>query len=133
MINEDSAVPALKKVIVATGDKVAIGNNLEEAILKLISDSAYDLGFINTDSEDELIEAIIKANNNLKDSSRANNWELIGNDLKELQSLIDTLEEVRKNTDNSVKSTKKKDDDSTDFRELIDTIIDSSQSKNESE
>ncbi|MBR3152809.1 MAG: UPF0182 family protein [Clostridia bacterium] len=132
MINEDTSVPALKKVIVATGDKVAIGNNLEEAILKLISDSAYDLGFINTDSEDELIEAIIKANNNLKDSSRANNWELIGNDLKELQSLIDTLEDVRRGNDTNSK-TNEKNEDSTDVRELIDSIVDSTQSKGESE
>ena len=104
MLNEESNVPTLKKVVVATGDKVAIGNNLEDAILKLISDSAYDLGFINSDSEDELINAIIKANNNLKESSASNNWELIGSDLKELQSLIDTLENVRENSDSTSES-----------------------------
>ena len=105
MINEESAVPTLKKVIVSTGDKVAIGDSLGEALIKLVSDSAYDLEFINSDSEEQLIEAIIKANNNLKESSQSNDWEMIGTDLSNLQSLIDTLEELRKNNEESGNNT----------------------------
>ncbi len=95
LINEESNVPMLKKVIVASEKKVAIGNSLKEALINLISDSAYDLEFINQDSQEELIEAIIKANNNLKQSSEANDWEMIGNDLNDLQSLIEKLEKLK--------------------------------------
>lgn len=126
MINEESNVPTLKKVIVATKDKVAIGNNLEDAILKLISDSAYDLGFINSDSEEELIEAIIKANSNLKESSETGDWQLVGNDLKELQSLINTLEDLRRNnTDEKNDETNKSDSK----KSILDTILNNDKNK----
>ena len=54
-----------------------------------------------------ITKAIIKANQNLKDSVDAKNWELIGADLENLQELIDQLEKVDKenkkqNKDNSI-------------------------------
>ena len=50
--------------------------------------------FVNTEDQKQLIEAIIKANKNLKDSTEARDWELIGSDMERLQKLIDQLEQV---------------------------------------
>ena len=93
LLNE-SKVPMLKKVIVATGTKVAIGDNLGEALMTLVTESAGKINFINTEDKQQLIDAVIKANNNLKESTEAGDWELIGPDLKRLQKLIEELEAV---------------------------------------
>ena len=93
MINE-SQVPVLKKVVVASGNKVAIGNKLEEALGRLVSPEATRIEIENTDDEQGLIEAIIKANNNLEDSNQNNNWELMGKDISRLQELIKQLEKL---------------------------------------
>lgn len=92
MLNE-SEVPVLKKIIVASGNKVAIGNNLTETIENLTSQYATKIEVTNTDNKDDLINEIIKANNNLTNSNASNNWELIGTDLSKLQELINELEE----------------------------------------
>ena len=102
LVNE-SNVPALKKVIVASGDKVAIGNNLEEAIESLISKSATQIDLNNTDDIEGLIDSIIKANDNLTDSLDSNNWELMGTDIQKLQDLILTL---KKKSNEEKKSSK---------------------------
>ena len=94
LLNEDN-VPILKKVIVATGTQVAIGDNLEEALMNLVSDSASIFEFYDTENPDQLIRAIIKANNNLEDSLESKNWELIGTDITNLQKLINQLEELK--------------------------------------
>ena len=98
LLNE-SQVPILKKVVVASGNKVAIGNNLQEAIERLVSQEASRIEIENTDDEKGLIEAIIKANNNLSQSSANNDWELMGKDINRLQSLITQLEELMKETE----------------------------------
>ena len=49
----------------------------------------------NTDNIEDLINAIIKANNNLTTSNTTNDWEMIGKDMKKLQELITKLEEVK--------------------------------------
>ena len=64
MLNE-SDVPILKKVVVASGNKVAIGDNLTKALENLLSKYAVDIEIENTDDMEGLIEAVIKANNNL--------------------------------------------------------------------
>ena len=94
MINE-SDVPILKKIIVASGNKVAIGNNLDEALKNLLSQDAVDIEVENTDDIEGLIEAIIKANNNLTQSNKNNDWEMIGSDLQKLQTLINSLEDLK--------------------------------------
>lgn len=91
-INEQDALPTLKKVIVASGNKVAIGNNLREALGKLVSQYAVDIEIENTDTIEDLINTIIKANNNLNTSNDSNDWEMIGKDVKRLQELIQKLE-----------------------------------------
>lgn len=80
MLNE-SEVPILKKVIVASGNKVAIGDTLTIALEKLLSTNAVDIEIENTDDIEGLIEAIIKANNNLTQSNNNNDWEMMGKDL----------------------------------------------------
>lgn len=100
LLNE-SQVPILKKVVVASGNKLAIGNSLQEAIERLVSQDASRIEIENTDDEEGLIEAIIKANNNLSESSANNDWELMGKDINRLQSLITQLEELIKETENT--------------------------------
>ena len=56
--NENKTTPMLKKVIVASGNKVAIGNNIEEALTNLLSQEAVSIE-IETDNIEDLIEEII--------------------------------------------------------------------------
>lgn len=91
-LNEAKSTPILKKVIVACGNKVAIGDDLQGAIKNLLSQSAVNIEVENTDTIDDLVDEIIKANANLENSTNNNNWEMIGKDLKKLQELIDKLE-----------------------------------------
>jgi len=105
LVNE-SNIPVLKKVIVASGNKVAIGNNLQEATQSLISKSATKIELNSTDDIEGLIDSIIKANDNLSESLESNNWEIMGTDIQKLQSLINTLKkknnEEKKNGNNTV-------------------------------
>ena len=64
MLNETD-VPLLKKVIVSSGNKVAIGDTLQTALEKLLSTYAVAIEVENTEDLEGLIEAIIKANKNL--------------------------------------------------------------------
>lgn len=91
-LNEKNAIPLLKKVVVASGNKVAIGDNLKEALDNLLSQSAVNIKVQNTDTLEDLITTIIEANNNLKDSTASQNFEMIGKDITKLQSLIEQLE-----------------------------------------
>ena len=93
-INEEDSVPTLKRVIAASGNKVAIGNTLEEALTNLVSQYAVDIEVENTDNIDDLIDAIIRANDNLKDSSQNGDWTMMGKDMDKLQTLIDQLNEL---------------------------------------
>ena len=58
----------------------------------LLSQYAIDIEVESTDTVDGLIDAIIKANENLKQSNENNNWEMIGKDMGKLQELINKLE-----------------------------------------
>lgn len=91
-INEKNSLPTLRKVIVASGTKVAIGDNLKEALANLVSKYAVDIEIENTDTIEDLISTIIKANKNLSTSNGSNDWEMMGKDVKKLQELIDKLE-----------------------------------------
>lgn len=92
MLNE-SQIPVLKRVIVASGNKVAIGLNLKEALTNLLSQEAVSIK-VEAENVEDLINEIIKANNNLKQSNESNNWEFIGKDMAKLQSLIGQLEKL---------------------------------------
>ena len=116
MLNEESKIPILKKIVVASGNKVAIGNNLKEALKNLLSKDALNIEVENTDDIDGLIDAIVKANKNLSESTSNNNWELMGSDIKKLQSLIDSLEEEK------IKEDKKKKENNIINNTLNETI-----------
>ncbi len=113
MLNE-SEVPIFKKIIVASGNKVAIGDNLQKALENLVSQYAVDIEVENTDDLEGLIEAIIKANQNLTESNKNNDWEMMGKDIEKLQELITSLEKTKieedkkkevNNTNNTVNET----------------------------
>ena len=95
-INETDSTPTLKKVVVASGNKLAIGDNLTDALENLVSRYAEDINIENTDSTDDLVKAIIKANGNLKNSTSNGDLEMVGKDVKKLQELIDKLEKLTK-------------------------------------
>ena len=104
--NEPSASTVLEKVIVASGTKVAIGDSLEEAITNLLSKSAVNIEITSTEDVEGMIQAIIKANKNLTESNNRNDWEMMGSDIKELQSLIESLDKMTQKA-NSGTDTKK--------------------------
>lgn len=97
MLNDDSQIPVLKKVIVASGNIVAIGDSLDKAISNLFNDYAVDLEFIDIEDITALVDSVIKANNNLKESLDANDFEMIGKDISTLQTRINQLESARNN------------------------------------
>ena len=86
---------------------MAIGDNLTKALRNLLSEYATNVEVENTDTVEGLLEAIIKANNNLEESNNTNDWEQIGKDLKRLQSLISQLEELQKELDKKEKENAK--------------------------
>lgn len=96
----DGAGPLLKKVIVASGNKVAMGNNLNEALGNIVSQDATSIDTNTTEDINGLVKSIIKANKNLKNSLNSKNWELIGSDINSLQQLIDDLEKKQEKEEN---------------------------------
>ena len=99
-LNEKNVLPLMKKVIVASGNKVAIGDNLEEALDNLVSQSAVNIKVESTDTLEDLINTIINANKNLKESTASKDFEMIGKDITRLQSLIDELEKQNEEINN---------------------------------
>lgn len=110
-INEEDSTPTLKKVVVASGNKVAIGDNLTQALRNLVSQYAVAIEVENTDNVEDLVDAVIKANGNLKESTSNGDYEMMGKDIQRLQSLIDQLENVveedRKEQEEKVKEDRK--------------------------
>ena len=102
--DKEAENPLLKKVIVSSGNKVAIGDNLEEALENIVSQEATSIDTNTTEDIDGTIEAIIKANKNLTNSMNSKNWEIIGSDIKSLQELIDKLEVQKKKDDEQKKN-----------------------------
>ena len=90
-LNEKTSVPVLKKVIVASGNKIAIGNTLNEAMEQLLSEKALKVEVEDTDTIEGLIESIIKA---------------IGKDLSRLQELINILDKLNSNKQTKNNNTK---------------------------
>lgn len=101
-LNEKNAIQLLKKVVVAFGNKAAIGDNIKEALENLVSQSAVNITIENTDTIEDLINSIIEANKNLKDSTATQNFEMIGKDITKLQELIDMLEKEEKKTQKNI-------------------------------
>ncbi len=104
LINEVNQKPTLKRVVVASGNKVAIGNNMETALHNLLSKYAVDLNVSSSDNMQDLVNQIIKANKNVKDSSKNNDWKLFGEDMQKLTGLVDQLENVVKEDEANTKN-----------------------------
>jgi len=130
-INEEDSLPTLKKVVVASGNKVAIGDDLSKALTNLLSKSAEDIEIQSEENVDDLILAIIKANKNLQDSSENNDWELIGRDIESLQALIERLEAMVEENGLSSKQTEELEEETN--RSGISDIIDSILNRNQNE
>ena len=101
----ESKIPLLKKVVVSSGNKIAIGDTFEQALENLLSKYAVDIEIENTEDIEGLIEAIIKANNNLTESNQNDDWEMVGKDIKRLQELINSLE-IMKQEQNKIVTNK---------------------------
>ena len=114
--NEINQPITLEKVIVASGTKVAIGDNLENALSKLLSQSAVNLEVNNTEDIEGLIDTIIKANNNLTDSNSRNDWEMMGSDIKTLQELIERLDKMRQENNKKTTATNTQSTQSTETK-----------------
>jgi len=100
MLNE-SQVPVLKRVIVASGNKVAIGTDLKAALANLLSQQAVSIK-VESENVEDLIQEIIKANNNLNQSNESNDWALVGRDIATLQELIEQLEKLMEEQETEV-------------------------------
>ena len=107
-INETTQKATLKKVVVGSGNKLAIGDDLSSALQRLLSQYASDINYSNSDNEKELINSIIKANENVKTSAKNGDWKMYGEDMNELTRLIDRLNVVRQ--ENEAAKNKEKED-----------------------
>ena len=108
-VNETDSTPVLKKVVVASANKLAIGNTLAEALQNLTS-KAIDIDVTDPNDIDKIIDEIIEANKNLSTSTESNDWEQIGRDTKKLQELIKTLEKAKREADKEKKSVPKEEE-----------------------
>lgn len=121
-INEEDSTPTLKKVVVASGNKVAIGDNLTQALRNLVSQYAVAIEVENTDNVEDLVDAVIKANGNLKESTSNGDYEMMGKDIQRLQSLIDQLENVVEE-DKKEQEEKVKEDRKNNANEIENTTV----------
>ena len=121
MLNDETQVPVLKKIIVAAGNKVAIGNDIQDAIDNLLSQEAIKLEYVS-ENKTELLEQIIEANKNLEQSKTSGDWELIGKDMAKLQELIkqlETINEQEKEAEEKKAETSKTDE--TEAKNIVDS------------
>lgn len=84
----------LKKVIVANGSKVAIGNTIESAVTNLFTDLAINIDIHDPLDRELIIEAIIRTNTVLEKAITNKNLENVGRYTHELTSLINQLKKL---------------------------------------
>lgn len=108
LVNESTQKPTLKKIVVASGNKVAIGEDIASALENLLSQYAVDIDIQNTEDIEELVKAIVRANQNVNNSTKNGDWKLFGEDMQRLTDLINqlqnTISEEKKDTGNSTQS-----------------------------
>ena len=125
MLNEKKEdIPILKKVIVASGNTVAIGDTLQESLTNLFNeDYSVDLEFLDVENIEALIDSVIKANTNLNESLNAKDFEMIGKDITSLQNLIKQLEVARnKEIEKAKEEQKNQSNDLTNTTNLDNTV-----------
>lgn len=118
----ESLVPILKKIIVSTGSKVAIGDTFAEALTNLFSDEAVSIEIIDTGDIGELIDALIKARENLEESLLTNDWELVGKDLNKVNALISQIEVLRQEQIEEEKNNAVDEENNNEEPSIIDTL-----------
>ena len=122
----------LKKVIIANGSKVGIGNNINSAITNLFSDLAINIDIHDPLDRELIIEAIIRTNNYLEKAMSSKNLQDIGKHTQELSSLIQQLklltEEMEKKleTEKVVIKDKKQIEDNNTTNDLIEIVEETS-------
>lgn len=95
MLNDTDEIPVLKKVIVASGSTVAIGDNIEEALNNLFTDYAVDINVVDMEDISAIIDSVLKAESNLQESKESGDFEMIGKDLSKLEALLKQLKVAR--------------------------------------
>ena len=81
---------------------------------------------------DDLILAIVKANQNLEESVGNSDWEMIGKDLKSLQALIDRLEILAEENgikNSSTDTTETSGNERSGIESFIDSILNRNQNQ----
>ena len=73
---------------------MAIGDDLKTALNNLLS-QGFSIEVEDPENEEALLESIIKANKNLKESTSNKDYEMMGKDIKQLQTLLDKLEQLQ--------------------------------------
>ncbi len=122
LINETTQKPNLKRVVVASGNKIAIGTNISEALKNLLSKYAVDIEVGNTDNMQDLAKLIIRANENLKNSSKSLDWKLYGEDMQVLTGLIDQLQKVVEEQERIEKEQNLLDENMIDTNETVNDV-----------
>ena len=94
MLNDPDSTPQLKKIIVASGNKIAIGDTLEKALNGLFTDYV-DIKITDPNDIGTIIDSLLKSNSNLKESMESGSFEMMGKDLESLQEWILKLQTAR--------------------------------------
>ena len=95
LLNASNDTPTLKKVIVASGNRVAIGDNLKQALENLFSSEAVDINVLDLNDMSGIIDTIIQENDILTESMNNNDMEQFGKNINELRDLINQLKTAR--------------------------------------
>lgn len=103
--NNESSLPELKQVIVGYGDKIVMRPTLEEAIYALFNVqapiSSTSANFLNGLEEEQVIERVIAAFQEVKAASSQNDWESFGASMKLLEDTIHELEKSSRQEEGS--------------------------------
>jgi len=94
---EKGEIPELKKVIVSDGFKLAMGNNLEDALEKLFARSFGEREIVVTGEEKTLKNLIKEAAGyyeSAQNFAREGNWSKYGEELQKLEQTLKLLEEA---------------------------------------
>ena len=83
------------KVIVASGNRVAIGDNLKQALENLFTSEAVDINVLDLNDISGIIDTIIQENDTLTESMNNNDMEQFGRNINELRDLINQLKTAR--------------------------------------
>ncbi len=94
MLNDQESTPQLKKIIVASGNKIAIGDTLTKALNGLFTDYV-DVKITDPNDIGTIIDSLLKSNANLKESMESGSFEMMGKDLETLQEWINKLQTAR--------------------------------------